>query len=174
MAKDYSDRLAIDPLWGFRIFSDGQAQIHSALFEGLARCLEALAKTAPTKLDLLLKPVEESSCDSIAFLILRAWAAAPETYGDRLADYLVSGPRRLKVGYSAAGSGSFENHISVQALRAASQACTAERIQALEQAILTLTDDWETKHPPIRGRRQLELLQTIPSSLPVVPSLVNR
>jgi hypothetical protein len=164
MAKDYPNRLKIDPLWGLRIFSDSQFQIHDAIFEGLAKCLEVLAITDSIKLDELLKPLEDSGCDSIAFLILRAWTAAPEIYADRIADYLVSDPRRLKVGYSAAGSGSFENHISVQALRAASPTCTSEHMRALEQAILTLADDGEAKHPQLRGRRQMELLDALSGS----------
>lgn len=164
MAKDCPSRLKIDPLWGMRILSDSHFQIHDAIFEGLANCLEALAKTDSIKLDQLLKALEKSPCESIAFLIVRAWTAAPEIYADRIADYLVSDPRRLKIGYSAAGSGSFENHISIQALRAASPTCTSEHMQALEQAILTLADDWEAKHPRLRGRRQMELLEALRSS----------
>jgi hypothetical protein len=43
----------------------------------------------------------------------------------------------------------------------------------MEKAILTLTDDWEAKHPQLRGRRQLELLQALSSSRLSAPARAN-
>ncbi|MGA7558976.1 MAG: hypothetical protein WBW12_08670 [Terriglobales bacterium] len=159
-AKDCPGRLQIDALFSFRSFGDHQFFVQDAVFQGLAESLEAVARTSPAELDRLVDPLQDSPCEPIAFLVLRAWTAAPNIYADRLADYLAADSRRLKVGYQM-GSGSFENHVSTEAVRAASANCSSERLGALEDAILALTDEWEAKNPRIRGRRQLELLWAI-------------
>src|SRR5208337_742981 len=62
------------------------------------------------------------------------------------------------------GTGSFENYVSTEAVRAASAKCSTERFAALERAILTLKDDWEAKTPRFRGLRQLDLLRAVERS----------
>lgn len=164
LAKEPSGRLKSDPLWCLRSFGESQFHVTDALFASLATCLELVAKESPTELDLLIQPFQGSDCDAIAFLMIRAWTAAPSIYADRLAAYLAADLRRLKVGYQTAGGGSFENYISVNGVRAASASCSPERLETLEEAILNLTDHWEARHQRLRGRRQLELFQVIDSS----------
>ncbi|HWM89563.1 MAG TPA: hypothetical protein VN493_02225 [Thermoanaerobaculia bacterium] len=165
-AEERTGRLCIDPLWSFRSFGDNSLQIHGALLSNLAISLEALAKMAPEVLDRLLAPYQDRPHDAIAYLVLRAWTAAPEVYAEHLADYLARDARRLKVGYASWGGngGSAESYVASQAVRAASARCSPERFVALENAILSLRDDWESKHPEIRGFRQLELLQSLAKS----------
>jgi hypothetical protein len=163
-AKERPGRLAMDPLWSFRPFGSSHFQVHDDLLEKLAQALEDAAKSSPATLDGLLQPVETLPCDAIAFLILRAWAAAPDVYADRIVDYFVEDPRRLKIGYASASGGSFQNHVSTEAVKAASCRCSAERLQGLERVILMLTDEWEARNPRIRGIRQLELLGSIDRS----------
>ncbi len=160
-ANEYPGRLQVDPLWCHRSFGDTHYWVHEDLYAALAKALEEIARTAPEKLDALLAPVEESPCEAVAFLVLRAWTAAPERYADRLARYLASEPRRLKIGYQSAGSGSYENYVSTEAVRAASAKCSSDQLEALEQAIVDLKDDWEAKNPPFRGLRQLDLLRAM-------------
>lgn len=161
-AEERRDRLQIDPLWFSRSFGDNQHQIHGALLSGLATSLETLATTAPKDLDRLLAPYLDRNHDTIAFLVLRAWTAAPECYADRLAEYIAGDPRRLKVGYSSwnAEGGSAAAYVSSQAVVAASR-CSDERFAALEKAIVSLSDDWEARHPPARGLTQLEMLTSL-------------
>jgi hypothetical protein len=160
-AKECPSRSAMDPLWSFRPFGSSHFQVHDDLLEKLAQALEDVARRSPATLDGLLQPFEGLPCDAIAFLILRAWAAAPDVYADRIVEYFVKDPRCLKIGYQAASSGSFQNHVSTEAVKVASSRCSAERLQAIEKAILMLTDDWEARNPRIRGIRQLELLGSI-------------
>lgn len=160
-AKECPSRLRIDPLWSFRTFGNNQFYVHEAILEWLAHSLEQLAKTSPVELDDLLKPYQVLRCDAVAFLVLRAWTASPSVYADSIADYLIEDPRRLKIGYHSAGSGSFQNHVSVKAIGAAVGQCSAQRLRGLERAVISLTDDWEAKHPNIRGIRQLELLRVM-------------
>jgi len=165
-AKECRDRLHIDPVWSFRMFGDNSHQVHSALLYCLAKSLEELAKKEPAELDRLLTPFADRPQDTIAYLALRAWTAAPDTYANKLADYLVVDPRRLKVGYAAwSGSGgSAANYVSSQAVKAASLRCAPERLAKLEAAIVNLTDELEAKHPRGRGLMQLELLQSVDPS----------
>lgn len=162
-ANDCGDRLQIDPLFSFRIFGDNPMQVHSALLCGLAHSLEALARTDSTGLNRLIAPFKDRPHDAIVYLVLRAWTAAPDTYANTLADFLVADPRRLKVGYASWGGdgGSAANHTSSQAVKAASSLCTPERLAALVTAIINLSDDWESNNPRFRGRRQLELLESV-------------
>lgn len=165
-AKECPSRLKNDPLWSFRSFGDNDLEVHGALLSALAKSLEALAGTSPGELDRLLAEYEDQPYDALAYLVLRAWTAAPDVYADRLAEYLAADSRRLKIGYAMWGSagGSAESYVSCQALKVASMRCSLERFAALEHTILFLTDEWETRHPKIRGRRQLELLSALDNS----------
>lgn len=160
---DCGDRLQVEPLWSFRCFGESMYQVHEAILYSLGNALEVLAKTQPQALDRLLGLCQERSHDAIAYLVLRAWTAAPEVYADRLAGYLTADPRRLKVGYAVTGGGggSAALYVSSQAVKAASERCSPECFAALEGAILALADDWEGKHPEYRGRTQWELLESL-------------
>jgi len=163
-AKEAPNCLRVDPLWCLRTFGDEPFYVHDAIFAGLAKSLEAVAAASPEELDILLGPFQDSPCDAIAFLVLRAWTAAPEIYANRLAGYLADAPRRLKVGYQIGGSGSFQIYVSIEAVKAASGRCSPERFAALEQAILLFRDEWEAQIPQRRGWRQLELLRALDNS----------
>jgi hypothetical protein len=166
LAKDSGDRLMYDPLWTSRTFGDNTIQVHSTILSALSISLEALAKSHPARLDELLGPYVDRPHDTIAYLVLRAWTAAPETYADRLVDYFTGDPRRLKIGYSSwsAGGGPARIYASSQAVRAASALCTSDRYSMLEHAILDLRDNWESSNPPYRGTMQLELLRSLDAS----------
>jgi hypothetical protein len=165
-ARDRGDRLMVDPLWSCRSFGDRGLQAHSTLLSSLARSLESLAESSPNDLDRLLDPYAERPHDAVAYLVLRAWTAAPELYAERLARYLVADPRRLKVGYTSWGGngGSAALHVSSRAVQAASFRCSPDSFSALERTIVSLKDDWEEKHPAIRGAMQFTLLESIEKS----------
>jgi hypothetical protein len=111
----------------------------------------------------LLVSYQYQPSEAIAYLVLRAWTAAPEVYADRLAEYLSTDSRRLTIGYQS-GTGSFELYVSKRAVASASQKCSHENFAKLEQAILSLRIEWEAKLPQFRGRTQLELLQALDPS----------
>lgn len=162
------DRLEIDPLWSFRSYGDREHQVHNSIFKALAVALEELARSAPDHLDRLLDPYVTRPHDAMAYLVLRAWSAAPARYAERLARYLVEDPRRLKVGYACwggdTGAGMASVYRSIEAVRAASRRCSPEAFAALEAAIVNLRDEWESHHPQQRGLRQLQLLAAMDQS----------
>jgi hypothetical protein len=157
------DDLDFDPLWSRRHFGGSVIQNSAALLSCLARALATLAKAAPADLDRLLAPYLNRGRNTITYLVLRAWTAAPESYADRLAEFLAADPRRLKIGYSSwSGSGgSPAIHTSASAVRAASATCTTAQFEALEHAIISLQDKFEAKYPKMRGLMQLELLRSL-------------
>lgn len=168
LAKPGRDHLDTDPLWSFRMFGDDGHSACDLILSHLARSLEKLAQEAPAKLDNLVAPYVNRPHDAIAYLILRAWTAAPAMYAERLAKFLAEDQRRLKIGYASwgggGGAGMARLYRSIEAVRASSPHCTPETFVVLEAAIANLTDDWEAKHPQTRGLRQLQLLSAMDQS----------
>lgn len=167
-AKPCRDRLETDPLWSTRVFGNDMYSVHESILSGLARSLEKLAQESPGELDRLLAPYVGRPHDAIAYLVLRAWTAAPATYSERLAKYLVEDQRRLKVGYAAGGgkggAGMAGVYRSIEAIRAISPLCSHESFAALEKVLVDLKDEWESKNPEWRGLRQLQLLTAMDQS----------
>jgi hypothetical protein len=159
------DGLSVDPLWSFRSYGDEVHFIHAALLIALAKALELLAVGLSNDLDRLLAPYVHDGSDSIAFLILRAWSAAPDRYANQIADYLISDPRRFTVGYDiwTGNGGSAQHHVSSQAVSVASSRSSPDRVSSLEAAIRSY------KHvgandPRSLGLEQLELLRAFDKS----------
>lgn len=163
-AKVNAGYLSNDPIWSFRSYGDDAFQVHDGILSNLATSLESLAQTAPQELDQIVAPYCDRPCDTIAYLLLRAWTSAPQTYAEKTAAYLASDSRRLKIGYSFWSGGSAEIYVSAQAVRAASSLCSPERFTALEDAILSMKDKWEAQRPQVNGRKQLELLESLANS----------
>ncbi|WP_148314482.1 ATP-binding protein [Sorangium cellulosum] len=165
-AKEVEGRLQTDALWSVRPYRAEEIQVHHAILSNLAKSLETLAITAHAELERLLVPYQDRPHDTIAYLVLRAWTAAADVYADRLADYMASDCRRLKIGYAfwSSGGGSAAIYVSSQALRAASMRCSSARFEALERAIISFVDSWEARRPQFRGRTQLELLEAMDKS----------
>lgn len=162
-AKHSKDGLDNDPVWSPRGYNRRHHFMHDVLLSRLAQTLESLARTEPNALNRLLAPYLDRPHDTIAYLVLRAWTAAPKTYANRIAEYLATDARRLRVGYAyqGAGGGSSSNYISVLAIRACSPLCEADNHAALEAAILSLKVGWEARRPQSRGHTQLELIEAL-------------
>src|SRR6185436_19591305 len=89
-ARDCGDSLMVDPLWSFRSFGDHGISTHRTLLSSLACSLETLADSSPNDLDRFLEPYTDRPHDAVAYLVLRAWTAAPELYAERLARHLAA------------------------------------------------------------------------------------
>ncbi len=159
-AKDTPGYLRTDPCWYFRSVGDTQWSASSDLFEQLARALEDFSRTSPTEVDTLLQPYEAEDSDSVAFLLLRAWTAAPDHFAEKIIDYLLADRRRMKIGYSIGGGSAF---ISSEAVRVASQVALDVKVRELELALLAYQDEWENTHPPSRGHKQFQFLTAFDS-----------
>ena len=161
IATDSPGYLKIDSLWYYRSVGDSQWSASNDLFEHLGRALEEFSRTYPQNVDTLLQPYENDDSDSVAFLILRAWTAAPQYFAQKIIEYLVQDQRRLKIGYSIGGGTEF---ISCEAVRVASEVGPEEGVRKLEAALLAYQDAWENAHRPSRGYRQLQLLTAFDST----------
>jgi len=162
-AKSETDELDSDPLWASRFYQHDGHSVHEAILSSLASAMEELARQSPRDLDRLLEPYVDRPHDTIGYLVLRAWTAAPAVYAERLAQFLSEDPRRLKIGYSFwgggnAGVGMAEQFRSIEAVRAVSPHCSEDQFKALENAIVNLRDERESRELRWRGVRQLQLL----------------
>lgn len=164
-AKPFHDQLDIDPLWSFRSFGDKGFRAYELILSNLALSLERLAQESPPDLDRLFAPYLDRPHDTITYLVLRAWTAAPDMYAEQLAQYLAEDPRRLKVGYGSwsgnAGAGVASGYRSIEAVRVSSTRCSLVSLTALEQAIVNLQDEWESREPRWRGLQRLQLLDAM-------------
>jgi len=89
---------------------------------------------------------------TLSYLALRAWTAAPDRYANRVVEYLVEDPRRLKSSEHPTGG-------PARAIRSASKYCSGELLHLLQETILSLRVKWED--PKLRGITQLKLLESI-------------
>lgn len=159
LGEPSTDSLARDEFFSFRMFGEGGFDDLDALWRIVEGTMKSLAVTDAPILDEITGRIERTESDSLTFLVLRAWTAAPKTYGERLAEYLGEDPRRLKVGYQMSGGGGDVRLLaSREAVRGSSAHCTEDGLRKLEEAILRLTDDYERNHPKELGSTQLELL----------------
>jgi hypothetical protein len=160
------DHLSRDPVWQWRHYGvdDDFARIHEALLHALATAMESFAKSDPAGLTRVISPAEGCPHDTVTYLLLRAWTAAPEHFADKLADYLVRDARRLDVGYAISGGGWIQNLVSMKAIAAATSACTPDRLAALEEAVMTFRE--APRYMPLKthGLLQLKLLSSFEAS----------
>ena len=165
ISEDRPDHLQGDPIWSWRSYGDQPHNISSALLVALAKALESLAVSETNEMDKQLAPYVNQQQDTVAYLVLRAWTAAPPEFANRVADYLAANPFRLKVGYTSWGGGGYAaNHRSAQAVQFVSANASMGKMAIIEKTILELTDQYERQHPRIRGARQLELLEAFGES----------
>jgi len=158
---DLSGSLSRDRIWGWRFFGDNPHSVHESILKALAHALEVMANSNPTELANLIEPYSDRSEDALVYLVLRAWTAAPEVFGSRLADYLLADSRRLEVGYMGGGGGDCGSWRSVQAIAKAHANGRADQRESLERLVMDLRDSWEQTHPKERGFRQLKLLEAM-------------
>jgi hypothetical protein len=152
--QEAGEALVHDLTWRARVYGTKHS-VHDLLFDALASALEAVARSNSHELNGLLGPYLASSSESIAYLILRAWTAAPEAYADSIATYLAADSRRLRIGYMIGGT---TDHWSIHAIQVAAPTCDAEALRELESAILRYKEPRESRYPQNRGLAQLRLL----------------
>ena len=119
-----------DKVWGWRSFGS-EHSVSAALLGVLQRAIHKLATEAPDDFDGLSQPVEKLPHETIAFLLLSAWAANPQRYADKAAAYMCSDPQRLDIGYASWGGGYGPGHVSRVAVRAVAPCCTEENYRNL-------------------------------------------
>ena len=81
-AETAKDGSVTDKIWGWKSFGS-EHSFREALLGSLCRGIGKLAVEAPDELDNLSRPVEALPHETIAFLLLSAWAANPQRYADK-------------------------------------------------------------------------------------------
>jgi hypothetical protein len=153
-----------DKVWGWKSFGS-EYGLRATLLGALQRTIQKLAVEAADEFDNLSQPVEALPHDTIAFLLLSAWAANPQRYANKAAAYLCADSQRLDIGYASWGGGGYgPGHVSRVAVRAAAPCCTEENYRNLEQAILQFEDFGERAKKGGRGYKRFLLLAALPQS----------
>ena len=153
-----------DKIWGWKSFGSEHG-IAATLLGALHRSVQKFAAEAPDEFDGLSQPFEALPHKTIAFLLLSAWAANPQRYANKVADYFSADSTRLDIGYNGgclAGSGG--GHISRIALQATTPHCSEENYQRLERAILSFEEFGERSRKGGRGYKRFLMLSKLPEN----------
>ena len=132
------------------------------LREALAQAMTFISQDDPSGLDAIMDAVPPADSLWMSALVLRAWSANPEAYGERVVRSVLDNPeQRLNIGYAIApgGTDSFVA-VSRRAVSAASSTCSDESFAELEEAILKFTTPQEQRNRQI-GRTRLALLRSL-------------
>lgn len=159
-AEVQKDGRTVDRIWRFRTVDDHH-DIRGVLLTLTAQALEHLAQHDPKTFDQLTHDLQAHPHETVAFLLLRAWAASGERYADRAAEYLIADPRRLDIGYHACSRGEAAAAVSRANLAAISPHCSGPLHERLEALIIGYRDSWELSHPRLRGHTELGLLRSL-------------
>ena len=133
-------------------------QLRDALLDVMC----TVASKNPTKLDAIVGAEPHGESRWMSALLLRAWSANPEAYAEHIVRFILDSPdRRLAIHYdiSEGGTDSFAA-VSRIAIAAASSRCSDDSFANLEDVILSLRPDWETRGRAV-GRTALPLLRAL-------------
>ncbi|RPJ57647.1 MAG: hypothetical protein EHM23_19820 [Acidobacteria bacterium] len=144
--------LDFDPIWSYMVHNDAHTTPAERILSGLGIALEHIARESPVELDNELSRCTAHDSRTLSYLTLRAWSAAPERYADRIAEYLVEDPRRLKASDHPTGG-------PVRAIRTASPYFSKNALARLEAAIVSMKVEWEDRE--FRGITQLRQLEAM-------------
>lgn len=132
------------------------------LREAFAKAMILVAQDDPAELDSIVGIGSPSDGRWMSALLLRAWSANPDYYGEHIVRFLADRRNeRLSLGYDLSiGETDAFVAISRTAVAAASRVCSDDSFAELESLILYFTTDWEREHRSI-GRTELVLLRAL-------------
>ena len=150
-----------DPVWAFRSVGQGWG-VRDGLMAGMEMSLAAMAGTAVPSFELVRPQLIEAQSETFDFLLVRAFAAAPERYAAEAAEFILDNRHRLETGYTGDG------HWAARELLAAIYPhVSPEMRQRLEAVLLAYYPRWERSPAGHRGygSSQRALLSGIPIEL---------
>ena len=157
-------RLPANRIWPSLSSHGSPFRVDDALLLGLKNALQHLAKHDSESYRVLVKPLVEMQHETVAFLLLRSWAANPVEFSNECVDYLIEDPRRLHIGYlSWSGGSDATGHCAVSrlAIRAVSPECSEDKFKKLEKAIVSYQNEYEKSDPRNRGFYQLHVIRSL-------------
>jgi hypothetical protein len=138
--------------------------MNDSVFMLIARCLEKLAKQAPSRFREFTKPWKDHKHESFAFLMLRAFEANAADFANECVEFLCDHKPRLNVGYASwSGDGHGESAVSRDAIAAVTPYCSEELLRRLENSVIGYCDAYERQTPGRRGFSELLVLRSIDS-----------
>lgn len=155
-----------DLVWGDRIYGTGH-QIERVILTAISTALSIIASQQPETLIEIENQfkLKESKFETIEYLLIRAYTANPEFFGNVAIDYLCEKLTRFQTGYSiSAGNGNAAQYWATkELLEAVSPHCSDFHLQKLEANLLNYYPEWEKdyNYRYSRGYAQLILLGSI-------------
>jgi hypothetical protein len=135
--------------------------LKSSLLESLAESMAKVAQQTPELLDGVVKAAAGLPHRNVSFLLLSGWSGNGAQYSNSIIDYLLSNTHRLNIGYGMWSSGNGTAAVTRAAISVATQHCSKDRLQALEDAILKFYPQHERDEPKRLGYTQCLLLHAV-------------
>jgi len=159
-AVQTEDGRVLDRVWPFRSFGF-RHDFKEFIFEGLSDAMEKLATSNAALFDELTADLDRLPHQNISSLLLSAWSANPQQFGDRAVTYMLADPHRLSLGYSMWESGNGTAAIARAAIQSVTAHCSENLLRSLEKAILDFYPAVEKERPKSRGYTQFLLLNAL-------------
>lgn len=155
------DSYPLDPL-----FSGGWYEEHPTegahFVRHVAEALSYLAQEKSKSFRVIANELAEIDSLAAQRILAHAYLSDSTTYAEDIFHYLMSDPRRLRIGERIGGSPHYDSR---RLCAAAFQHVGARHRSALEQLILELQPDWERQELRYRGITQLQFLKAVPRDL---------
>ena len=152
-ARDRDGKLTIDHVWYARAYREECFSIEDSLLQGIEDAFKALSRSSVLDytrfLDMLLP---HGDYDSVNFVIVRAFTAAPPEFADGTVEYLLANAQRLECGWPCGGGGDFSYWAARELVAHVAPDCSQDTFARLEAVLVNYFPRWETSKHGFRQR----------------------
>jgi hypothetical protein len=142
---------AFDEVWGVRHFESPQSLLDD-LFAGLEVSLALMAQAQPDHAELVFERLRCENLEAGWVLLARGYAGNAARFADQAADWLISAPASLDLGFAGA------NHwVTRELIVAISPCCSQASFDRLIDSLLYFTPDRERSYRSLKRRGWGEL-----------------
>jgi hypothetical protein len=146
-----TDGLVADRIWYLRR-TNAHYGVDDNLLLGAQRAIKSLAQMNPALAGEAIRTLQASNLEVAAFVCAFGFLGNPDQFADEAAEWLISSPGALSVGYSESPS-----WLSRQVIEAISPLLDPSVRQRLEAAVRGYTTEWERTFKGLKGRGYTEL-----------------
>jgi hypothetical protein len=146
-----TDGLVADRIWHVRHIN-AHYGVDDNLLLGAQRAIESLAQTDPVLAGEAIRMLQESNLEVAAFLCAFGYLGNPDQFADEAAEWLITVPGALSVGYSDSPA-----WLTRQVIAAISPLLDPSVQQRLEAAVRGYTTEWERTFNGLKSRGYTEL-----------------
>jgi len=126
--------LIFDELFYFRWYDSPRETI----LDYFEIAFQKFAETKPDKFWSFIEKYKKSDKESILFLVLRGFLNLPESFSDKIIEYLIQNPQVYNIGYS-----NYDNYPTMQLINKFSKTCSDEVLGKFIDVLLNHKDYWE-------------------------------